>query len=236
MLQQNQILDIIIGTTEWDSFWCGKLSSSQISCLTAKDSPAESSYDYLVYKAMEKFCAVKKTTVDLEIQEEDNKEWGKLYEPAALEFYKQLNPGRVLEEKKVIASTDGQSGTIPDALSITRHKESMYAHIVEVKCPKTYKRFYSAMMCKTPEDIKQFDRRHYWQLIDEMLVSSAFTGEMFYYHPEFPKDVSYNSVAFNKNALFEDFLFLDQRKKLATTVMESYIENITSIRNSRMMQ
>lgn len=159
-----------------------------------------------------------------------------MYEPAALEFYKQLNQNRELEEKRVIASIDGHSGTIPDGLSISRHKGAMYAHIIEVKCPKSYYRFYRAMNCKTPDDIKNFDRRHYWQLIDEMEVSSAFTGEMFYYHPDFPKEVCYNAIQFNKNNLYEDFMFLVQRKKKAIEVMQSYIENINSIRSDRMKQ
>jgi hypothetical protein len=236
MLSPQQITELAIGTAEWDIFWTGKISSSQVSCITSKEEIADGGLNYLLFKAMERFCNVKKTTVKEEINEEDDYEWGIKYEPEALARYCEImNCGNLLRHK-IVESKDKNSATIPDGLILHPHEDEFVSVTVEAKCPKTYHRFYRGLNCKTPEDIKQFDRAHYWQTIDQMLVCSAYTGYIIYYHPHFPEPVNYNIVSFNRTDLLDDFLFLDLRKKEAAVIIQDYVLSVSDIQNSREMK
>jgi hypothetical protein len=236
MLNPSQILDLLIGTPEWDTFWTGKISSSRISAIMNENGIAEGGKNYLLHKAMEKICNNKKTVSESDFDDEDDPDWGKKYEPDAIKIYCSIMGCEPIKTQKTIHKAGTNFGSIPDGLFLQPIDSEFIAIPVEVKCPVGYPKFYRAYLSESPLCIKEYDTKHYWQVLDQMQSCDAFIGHLLYYHPHFPAQGNYNLITFKREELIEDFLLLDKRKKESDILIQEYIDAYHSISQSRTKQ
>jgi hypothetical protein len=235
MLQSSQILELTYGTSEWNTFWAGKISSSRISSIINPEGISESGRNYLLHKAMERVCPIKEAN-PADLIDEDDPEWGKKYESEAIALYCSLMGCDPIKTQKIIHKEGTKFGSIPDGLFLKPIDKQFIAIPVEVKCPSSYQKFYKAYISTDPKCIKEYDNKHYWQVIDQMQSCDAFMGHLLYYHPYFPKDGNYNLITFKREELIEDFILLDLRKKEAEIIIHGFIDSFYSVQKSRMTQ
>ncbi len=236
MLQSSQILDLTYGTAEWNSFWAGKISSSRISSITNPEGISDTGRNYLLHKAMERVCPVKEAS-PADLIDEDDPEWGKKYEPKAIAKYCEIMGCEPIKTQSIIHKEGTRFGSIPDGLYLKpMDKTSFIAIPVEVKCPTGFPKFYKAYISTEAKCIKEYEPKHYWQVIDQMQSCDAFIGHLLYYHPYFPEGANSNLITFKREDLLEDFLLLDLRKKEAEIIIQGYIDSFYFVQQSRMTQ
>lgn len=218
MLNKDWITDIELYSEEWERIRLGKFTSSKIHNLMSKKPLTEGSLSYINQKVGELITGQTIAGED-ELVENESTAWGLINEPFALqEFGKAMNV-KYLVVGKLVHEPGSRFSSTPDALwvlnsSITKENHYNVA-TVEAKSPHKYHTFIPIYRCKTPAALKIENRNYYWQVLDQMHNCCAAVGYFLAYHPLFPVGNNLRIIEFKKIDLWEDFSFLEQRKKQA---------------------
>lgn len=171
-----------------------------------------------VYQKAGELVTGKSTTVEDDIIEDENTSWGREYEPAAIKKFGLLMGINFLVTQKLIMNPETRFSSTPDAIWV--HGQSILksdeynVSTLEVKCPRKYPRFIPLWECKTPEALKKYSKKYYWQVIDQMDNCDSALGYFACYHPHFPPETNMNIIEFKKIDLWSDFTLLKQRKAM----------------------
>ena len=218
MLDKNHISNIQIYTPEWDQARLGRFTSSKINALMGLKPFTDGALAYIDQKAAE-FITQRNLATDDEIIEDENTVWGLQYEAEAINLFGLIKGLQYVVVQKMICDTSSRFSSTPDALWIidtSVFQEGFYnVAPLEVKCPRKYPRFLPLYRCNTPGDLKKEDRKHYWQVLDQMDNCNSALGYYACYHPLFPSGKNIKIIEFRKIDLWDDFKLLQQRKKLA---------------------
>lgn len=222
MLKVSHISDIFIYSSEWDIARLGRFTSSRWNTQMGEKPLEKGAMTYIYHKAGEEITG--KTTAEDDVIEDENTEWGKEHEPAAIrEFGKNKNID-FLVTQKMIFDPEGRFSSTPDAIWI--HGKSVLkaneynVSTLEVKCPRKYHRFIPLYRCKTPEALKAFNKIYYWQVLDQMYNCDSAVGYFACYHPLFPEGKNLSIIEFRKIELWDDFKLMKQRKQIALETFE----------------
>ena len=231
MLAKSKISNIEIGSEEWHKARLAKFTSSEIHNLIGTG--------FLKYVRMK----VGEHMTGKSCKQEVNTEavWhGNLYEPEALRLFGQMMGIEFLFTQRLITEDGGRFGCTPDALILVRESPdgSQYeVEPVEVKCPPTYDNYLALYECETPQDLKDTDKKYYWQVIDQMDNCEALTGHFAAYHPDFKKG-NMKHIKFEVNLpfigklgakvfpIFDDLKLLRAKKKEAEIKFNELIDKL----------
>lgn len=231
MLHKSHISNIEIYTEEWDIIRRGRLTSSKAISIAAEKWPSAGAMTYIYQKAGEVVTGQTLADENDIIIEDENTAWGLEHEYRALNQFGVAMKIKFLVTQKIIFDPKGNESSTPDALWIIDSsviKEDCYnVATVEVKCPRKYARFFPLYECDTPEKLKRHEKKYYYQVLDQMLVCGASVGYFVCYHPLFPPGKNMRIIKFSKIELWEDFKFLEQRKKLAVEKLKEIIQEFS---------
>lgn len=203
----------------------------------AEDGLGKGAMSYIYQKVGEKLTG---QSNDKEIDFDEDLDWGKHYEPEAIQAFGRAMGLKFLVTQKLISDPESQFASTPDALWVKNEcliDSSEYnVSTAEGKCPRTYHRFIPFFLCKTPADVYKVDKVYYWQTIDQMDQCGAAVGYFFVYHPYFPEGSNLNIVTFKKMDLWDDFKKLSARKKMAVQKFEEIYLQMKSKLPHSMMQ
>ena len=221
MLKKEQISQIEIYSTEWHQFRLGRLTSSKWFTQMGEKPLGDAALTYLYQKVGEELTG--QTTAEDETIEDENTAWGLQYEPFALKVLKDAKKIEFLATQNIIFDTNNRFSSTPDAIWI--HGESISqleynVSTVEVKCPRKYHKYIPLYRCKTPAQLKSFNKQYYWQVIDQMDLCDSALGYFMCYHPLFPEGSNFNVIEFRKIDLWDDFKLVKARKKIAVEKFE----------------
>lgn len=215
MLKKSHISNIQIYTKEWDDARCGRFTSSRISPLLGDSLSNKGALTY-IYQKVGEFVTGKSADTDEQIEDE-NTEWGRTYEPAAIRLFGQQKGIDFLVTQKIILNPDGRFSSTPDAIWV--HGESVLkdeeynVSTLEVKCPRKHPRFIPLHQCNTPSDLKKYEPKYFWQVVHQMAICDSAVGYFMCYHPLYPEGKNFKIIQFNKIEMWDDFKLLDQRMK-----------------------
>lgn len=222
MLHKNHISNISIYSDEWHQFRLGKLTSSRMSVIIGENEFSQGAMTYIYQKVGEEITG--QSTADFDEQiEDENTTWGLQYENEALSKIKEIKKIDFLATQKLISNPDGRFSSTPDAIwihSLCKNQDEYNVSTVEVKCPRKYHKFIPLYNCKTPAQLKSFNKNYYWQVLDQMDNCGSAVGYFGCYHPLFPQGKNIQIIEFKKIELWDDFKLLAQRKKSAVAKFE----------------
>lgn len=228
MLHKSHISSIEIYSPEWDRARLGRFTSSKAYTLMG-EKPYQQGFNTYVHQKAGELITGRHSAEEKEILEDENTAWGLQTEPEALNKFGVLMGLKYLVVQKMVFDPADCTSSTPDALWIIDSsviKENCYnVATVEVKCPRTYHRFFPLFYCTTPEDLKKKYPNYFWQIIDQMSVCKASIGYFVCYHPLFPPHKNLRIIEFRKINLWPDFSLLEERKKLAIEMYKSLIED-----------
>lgn len=215
MLKKSHISNIQIYTNDWDAARCGRFTSSRIYPLLGDSLNGTGALSY-IYQKVGEFITGKPSSEDDQIEDE-NTEWGRTHEPAAIKLFGMQKGIDFLVTQKIILNPEGRFSSTPDAIWV--HGESVLKNdeynvsTLEVKCPRKFPRFIPLHQCDTPADLKKYSKQYYWQVMHQMYICDSAVGYFMCYHPLFPEGKNFKIIQFNKIDLWDDFKLLDQRMK-----------------------
>lgn len=215
MLKKSHITNIEIYSPEWHKHRLGKATSSKMAAITAEDGFGKAATSYIYQKVGEVLTG---QSNEKEIDFDEDLDWGKHYEPEAIQAFGNAMGIEFLVTQKLISDPSGQFASTPDAIWVKNEcilDDSEYnVSTAEGKCPRTYHRFIQFYLCKTPMDLYKVDKTYFWQTIDQMHQCGASVGYFFVYHPYFPEGSNLNIITFKQMELWDQFKLLADRKKL----------------------
>ncbi len=222
MLKKSHISNIQIYTPEWDNMRKGRFTSSKISDIMGEESVTKvCGMPYIYQKAGEKITNKSMADED-EVIEDENTSWGRDNEPAAIRKFGQLKGIEYLVTQKIIVDIDSNESSTPDAIWV--HGQSVlkddeyHVSTLEVKCPRKYNRFIPLWECTTPEQLRKFSKKYYWQTLHQMRICDAAVGYFACFHPLFPEGTNMSIIQFNKLDLWADFKKMNERIEQATKI------------------
>lgn len=223
MLKVSHISDIAIYSTEWDAARLGKFTSSNFHRVMQDKEFSEGAMTYIYQKVGEELTG--KTTAEDEVIEDENTQWGKDNEPDAIKEFGKLKNLEFIVTQKIIFDPETRFSSTPDAIWVHGKsvlKDDEYnVSTLEVKCPRKYHKFIPLYACKTPEQLKSFNKSYYWQVLHQMETCDSAIGYFACFHPLFPETSRFNVIEFKKIELWDDFKKIKERKKL---VLEKFEE------------
>lgn len=223
MLKSSHISNIQIYTEEWDRARIGRATSSNISNIMGEKFSTNDCVSYVYQKAGE-LITQKSTAVEDDVIEDENTAWGREHEPAAISRFGQIKNIQFLVVQKMIMNPDFHFSSTPDAIWI--HGQSVLkadeynVSTLEVKCPRKYPRYIPLWECQTPEELKRFSKKYYWQVIDQMDNADAAVGYFACFHPLFPIETNMRIIEFRKIDMWDEFKKLKERKHLFVKHLE----------------
>lgn len=223
MLKTAHISNIQIYTEEWDRARIGRATSSNISNLMGDKFSTNDCVSYVYQKAGELITG-KSTAIEDDVIEDENTSWGRENEPIAIRRFGDIMKIQFLVTQKMIINSDYHFSSTPDGIWV--HGQSVLkadeynVSTLEVKCPRKYQRYIPLWECKTPEDLKKFSRKYYWQVIDQMDNADSAVGYFACYHPLFPPETSMRIIEFRKIDMWDEFKKLKERKQLFVKHLE----------------
>lgn len=225
MLKKDHISSIQIYTQEWDDMRKGRFTSSKISEIMGENDIGKTTgMGYIYQKAGEKITNKSMADED-EIIEDENTAWGREHEPAAIRKFGLTKKIDFLVTQKIIVDVNSNESSTPDAIWIHGQsviKDDEYnVSTLEVKCPRKFNRFMPLHECDTPEKLKKYSKKYYWQVIHQMRICDSVTGYFVCYHPLFPEATNMKIIQFNKMDLWEDFKKMNDRINKANSIYES---------------
>lgn len=218
MLHKSHISNIEIYSEEWHTHRLGRFTSSRIVALMGDTGLTKGSLSYIDQKAGEFVAGQNNSPEDEEIDDE-NTAWGVQYEPEALQVFGHSKGIKFIVVRKMIYAPDTQFSSTPDGIWMIESSLIKEDHVnvasIEVKCPRKYPRFMPLYRCNTPEQLRKYESRYYWQVLDQMDNCNSVVGFFMCYHPLFPKGKNMKVIEFRKIDLWDDFRKLQQRKQQA---------------------
>jgi hypothetical protein len=222
MLKKEQISKIKIYSDEWHVFRAGRFTSSRAHLFMGESGFTAGTMTYIYQKVGETLTGQITGSEDEQFEDEqfedENTSWGLQNEPIALNLFQQVKKVQFMTNQNIIYDLENQFSSTPDA--IWTHNESLCekeynVSTIEVKCPRKYHRYIPLFNCKTPADLKKFDKKYYWQVIDQGLLCDSAVSYFMCFNPMFPEKSRYNIIEFRKMDLWADYKLLHTRKMQA---------------------
>lgn len=232
MLKKAHISNIEIYSEDWHRYRIGRGTSSKIHAICGAEGFGKAADTYVFQKVGE-FLTGKSNEREFEFDED--LEWGKMYEPQAIEAFAKKMGIKLLVTQKLISDPNGIFSSTPDAIWV--HGEckidtSEYnVSTAEGKCPRTYHHFIPKFLCKTPADLYKISKENFWQTVDQIDQAGAAVGYFFVYHPYFPEGSNLNIIEFKKMDLWEHFRLLSVRKKQFAQRFEEIRQKMLGLQN-----
>ncbi len=225
MLKTSHISNVEIYSDEWNRVRLGRFTSSKISVLMYEKNVTDGALSYIHQKVGEQITGI---GVDVDEQVEDeNTQWGKEYEPAAIRRFGEIKEIEFLVTQKVIFDPDTRFSSTPDAVWIhgpsVLKADEYNVSTLEVKCPRKYPRFLELYMCKTPADLRKVSSKYYWQVMDQMYNCDSAVGYFACFHPLFPAGKNMKIIQFNKVEMWPEFKKMKDRKEEAVRLFDQFI-------------
>lgn len=227
MLRKEQISKIKIYSEEWHQFRIGKLTSSKWSTQMTEKPLDKAALTYLYQKVGEVLTG-QTASEDSEIENE-NTVWGLKNEPLAVQHFAEVKKVKFIAVQNIISSLDGRMSSTPDAIWIHNesiNQEEYHVSTLEVKCPCQYHRYIRLYECKTPDQLKKYEKSYYWQVLHQMMLCDSAVGYFMCYHPMFPTTSNHRIIEFKKIELWDDFKLMVQRKDAALNKLNEIISEI----------
>lgn len=217
MLHKDHISNVKIYSDEWQLTRRGKFTSSRLFALMGEKPFTTGAMTYIYHKVGEEMTG-HIVAEDDQMIEDENTAWGNTYEPEAIRLFQRLKSVQYLASQKLIFNPNKRYSSTPDAIwihGICLNEVEYNVSTLEVKCPRKFHRFIPLQRCKTPENLKDYSKMFYWQVIDQMWNCGSAVGYFMAYHPQFPDPAKYRIIEFRKIDLWADFKLLDERKRSA---------------------
>lgn len=211
MLKVSQISNIEIHSPQWHQGRLAKITSSKM-FTQCDDRPftvgAES---YILERVGEEMTGI---PANEEIDTNATR-WGLLHErEGTIKFGQEMGFEFLVTQKMIIGANPRFSST-PDAIHVKRKIGDAYdVATAEIKCYPSYPNYIRCTLCSTPAEIKEVDKKLYWQVLDQMDNCDCMEGYAVFYHPDF-KVSGLKIIHFRKKDLIKDFQFLQTRKRMA---------------------
>jgi hypothetical protein len=222
MLKVSHISNIQIYTHEWDMARLGRFTSSRINVLMGEKNIQDSGAMTYIYHKVGDLLTKKSMATEDDIIEDENTAWGRENEPMAITKFGLKYGVKFLVTQKLILDPSTQFSSTPDAIWVhgaSVIKEDEYnVSTLEVKCPRKYHKFIPLYKCKTPADLKAFNKNYYWQVIDQMYNCDSAMGYFACYHPLFPEGKNLGIIEFKKLDLWPEFKKMKERKEQAVKI------------------
>ncbi len=227
MLKKSHISNIQIYTQEWDNVRKGRFTSSKISELIGEDGVTRTTgMGYIYQKAGEKITNKSMADED-DVIEDENTAWGRDNEPAAIRKFQEIKQVQFLATQKIILDPNSNESSTPDAIWIHGQSaisdDEYHVSTLEVKCPRKFNRFIPLWECDTPEKLKKYSKKYYWQVLHQMRICDAAVGYFACFHPLFPPHTNTRIIEFQKINLWDDFKKLHQRIEQANKIYNDYL-------------
>lgn len=219
MLKVAHISNITIYSHEWDMARLGRFTSSRMSVLMTEKGITDSGGMTYVHHKVGEIITKKSMATEDDIIEDENTAWGREYEPMAIRKFGAQYGIQYIVTQKLILDPNSQFSSTPDAIWV--HGQSVLkadeynVSTLEVKCPRKFHKFIPLYKCKTPADLKAFNKNYYWQVIDQMYNCDAAVGYFGCFHPLFPEGKNLSVIEFKKIDLWPEFKKMKERKDLA---------------------
>lgn len=227
MLKASHISNIQIYTQEWDNIRKGRFTSSKIAELMGEETITKTNgMGYIYQKAGEKITGKSMAEED-EVIEDENTSWGRENEPAAIRKFGTTKEIQYLVTQKIILDPNSNESSTPDAIwvhgkSILKSDEYNVSTL-EVKCPRKYNRFIPLWECTTPDQLKKFSKKYYWQVLHQMRICDSAVGYFACFHPLFPPETNMRIIEFRKIDLWHEFKKMDERINRANEIYASLL-------------
>ncbi len=224
MLKKAHISNVQIYTQEWDDMRKGRFTSSKISEIMGEETVTKiAGMSYIYQKAGEKITNKSMADED-EVIEDENTSWGRENEPAAIRKFGRTMGIEFLVTQKIIFDPNSNESSTPDAIwvhgqSVLKEDED-HVSTLEVKCPRKYNRFIPLWECTTPEELRKFSKKYYWQVIHQMRICDAAFGYFACFHPLFPDATNMRIIKFEKLNLWPDFKKMNDRIEQASKIYQ----------------
>lgn len=228
MLKTEWISKIEIHSDQWRIARIGKFTSSRISELMSDKLLTKDGVAYINTRVGEEMTGIPSAS---EYVDTPDTRHGLLYEPVAIKKFGEHRQLEFLVVQKLITIPGTRFGSTPDALVILQKYGDAYdVETVEVKCYPNYNHFISCVLCETPQQLKEVDRKLYWQVIDQMYNCEALRGNAVLYHPDF-RAGGFRVIPFRKRELADDFKLLQERKTFAVKKFDEIRERLLALKN-----
>jgi hypothetical protein len=193
-----------------------------------------------VYQKAGELITKKSTATEDDVIEDENTAWGREQEPAAIKLFSDIKGIDYLVTQKMILNPDSYFSSTPDAIwvhgqSVSKMDEYNVSTL-EVKCPRKYPRYIPLWRCKTPEALKKFSRKYYWQVLDQMDNCDSQVGYFACFHPLFPPETRMNIIEFRKIDLWDEFKLLKERKQMYLKHLREIVEAFSPTLFQSMLQ
>lgn len=222
MLKVSHISNIQIYTHDWDMARLGRFTSSRINVLMGEKNIQDSGAMTYIYHKVGELLTKKSMATEDDIIEDENTAWGRENEPMAITKFGLTYGIKFLVTQKLILDPSTQFSSTPDAIWVhgaSVMKDDEYnVSTLEVKCPRKYHKFIPLYKCKTPADLKAFNKNYYWQVIDQMYNCDSAMGYFACYHPLFPEGKNLGVIEFKKIDLWPEFKKMKERKDQAVKI------------------
>lgn len=222
MLKVSHISNIQIYTHDWDMARLGRFTSSKINVLMGEKNIQDSGAMTYIYHKVGELLTKKSMATEDDIIEDENTAWGRENEPMAITKFGLKYGIKFLVTQKLILDPNTQFSSTPDAIWVHNAsvmKDDEYnVSTLEVKCPRKYHKFIPLYKCKTPADLKAFNKNYYWQVIDQMYNCDSAMGYFACYHPLFPEGKNLGIIEFKKLDLWPEFKKMKERKEQAVKI------------------
>lgn len=209
----------------WYAGRLGKFSSSMIHTLMGKTPFTDGAMTYIMERVGEELSGQPaKREIDT-----DATRWGLLYENEAIKKFGATMGLEFLVVQKLIVVPETRFSSTPDFLIVRKeHGDAYDVSTGEVKCFPSYGHYIECALCKSPEELKQVDRKIYWQILDQMDNCDCLTGYGVFYHP-LMRAGGFKYIEFEKIKLTEDLKLLKERKNLAVKKFEELRDKMINL-------
>jgi hypothetical protein len=179
MLKKSKISKIKIHSDEWHESRLAKFTSSEIHNLMGGTFNT-----YVRTKVGEELTGRSaKGEIDVEATR-----WGSFHEADAIKKFGNKMGLEFIICQQLVTEEGSRFGSTPDGLIVSRISpdETEYeVETAEVKCPITFSNYLLLFECETPQDLKNAEKKYYWQVLDQMDNCESLRGHFIAYHPDF---------------------------------------------------
>jgi len=232
MLKVSHISNVQIYTHEWDMARLGRFTSSRMNVLMGEKSIRDSGAMTYIYHKVGETITKKSMATEDDIIEDENTAWGRENEPMAIKKFGNKYGIQFLVTQKLILNPETQFSSTPDAIWVhgasVLKADEYNVSTLEVKCPRKYHKFILLYECKTPADLKSFNKNYYWQVIDQMYNCDWAVGYFACYHPLFPEGKNLNVIEFKKIDMWDEFKKMKNRKEEAVKKYKEIMDKFSA--------
>lgn len=164
-------------TEAWRVARASRFTASEISDLIWDKKPTETAMGYIYEKVACNFLDTLENSFDTHAMR-----WGRENEPIAKEAYKLKFGVEIQNSYAEIWEQNPLVMVSPDGFILNEDCG------IEIKCPETVKNHMKALLLKDQSDLKEYNKKYYWQCLCCMLVTGRKKWLFISFHPYFKEE------------------------------------------------